>query len=646
MLEVISTIEENFDTPMDLERSVHQKYYPWLPSLGKPSTASCNISEDCASNTTLLTNASPFNSQQALVSDKKKPTVTKSSKNNNHSGATSYYAENLKHENDLRYSQILRTNNRNITIVDLKQLEPLVMDDPMTLEEGDILIGLQEQKNVQDISKTKECQKVFPEPEFRRFNTKKILPVHLTNIMSQVLAALSVSLGSLVVGYSSGYTSPALPSMNNTEIWNLYLTSEMESWIGSVMPLSAIFGGIAGGPLIEYLGRRNTIMLTALPFIAAGLVIGMAVNSWIIIVGRILSGFAVGIASLSLPVYLGETIQAEVRGTLGLLPTAFGNIGILTAFIAGEYLNWYKLAYLGACLPIPFFLLMLLIPETPRWFISKGKTKKARKSLQWLRGKNADISEELASVEKAHVDSEKNSLSNPIKELFQSHYIKPLSISLGLMLFQQLSGINAVIFYSKKIFATAGSSISDGLCSIIIGCVNFISTFIATALIDRLGRKLLLYISSVAMIVTLALLGIFFYLYEHKYDTSSYGWIPLTTLIIYVLGFSLGFGPIPWLMMGEILPAKVRGQAASIVTGFNWICTFIVTKTFLSIANVIGQAAVFWLYCGICIIGLIFVIVFVPETRGRSLEDIEKRLTGPVRRMSAIANIKPMPTAC
>ncbi|XP_034946798.1 facilitated trehalose transporter Tret1-like isoform X3 [Chelonus insularis] len=463
---------------------------------------------------------------------------------------------------------------------------------------------------------------------------------------SQVLAALSVSLGSLVVGYSSGYTSPALPSMNNTEIWNLYLTSEMESWIGSVMPLSAIFGGIAGGPLIEYLGRRNTIMLTALPFIAAGLVIGMAVNSWIIIVGRILSGFAVGIASLSLPVYLGETIQAEVRGTLGLLPTAFGNIGILTAFIAGEYLNWYKLAYLGACLPIPFFLLMLLIPETPRWFISKGKTKKARKSLQWLRGKNADISEELASVEKAHVDSEKNSLSNPIKELFQSHYIKPLSISLGLMLFQQLSGINAVIFYSKKIFATAGSSISDGLCSIIIGCVNFISTFIATALIDRLGRKLLLYISSVAMIVTLALLGIFFYLYEHKYDTSSYGWIPLTTLIIYVLGFSLGFGPIPWLMMGEILPAKVRGQAASIVTGFNWICTFIVTKTFLSIANVIGQAAVFWLYCGICIIGLIFVIVFVPETRGRSLEDIEKRLTGPVRRMSAIANIKPMPTAC
>lgn len=149
------------------------------------------------------------------------------------------------------------------------------------------------------------------------------------------------------------------------------------------------------------------------------------------------------------------------------------------------------------------------------------------------------------------------------------------------------------------------------------------------------------------MMTTLFTLGAFFYIKEnHIYDVTSIGWLPLVSFVVYVIGFSLGFGPIPWLMMGEILPAKIRGSAASVVTAFNWMCTFIVTKTFNDLLSAIGPASTFWLFGVITLIGLVFVIGFVPETRGRSLEEIEMRLTGPVRRMSAVANMKPLPTAC
>lgn len=176
--------------------------------------------------------------------------------------------------------------------------------------------------------------------------------------------------------------------------------------------------------------------------------------------------------------------------------------------------------------------------------------------------------------------------------------------------------------------------------------MNFISTFAAATVIDRLGRKMLMYISAVSMAVTLFALGGFFYAKSLDVNVEAVGWLPLVSLIVYVVGFSLGLGPIPWLMMGEILPAKIRGSAASIATGFNWTCTFIVTKTFEDVIGVIGAHGTFWLFGVIVSVGLVFIIISVPETRGRSLEEIEKRFTGRTRRMSSVANLKPMPMSC
>uniref|UniRef100_A0A336LSW6 Facilitated trehalose transporter Tret1 n=1 Tax=Culicoides sonorensis TaxID=179676 RepID=A0A336LSW6_CULSO len=461
-------------------------------------------------------------------------------------------------------------------------------------------------------------------------------------IYSQIVAAIAVSLGSMVVGFASAYTSPALVSMTDRNITSFEVTEQAKSWIGGLMPLAGLAGGICGGPLIEYLGRRNTILATSIPFIVSGLLIACAVDVGMVLAGRALSGFCVGIASLSLPVYLGETLQPEVRGTLGLLPTAFGNIGILICFVAGKYMIWSELAFLGAALPIPFLILMFIIPETPRWYVSKGKEPQARKALQWLRGKQANVEPELKGVMKSHAEAEKSASGSQIFELLKKQNLKPLSISLGLMFFQQMSGINAVIFYTTSIFKSAGSTIDESLCTIIVGVVNFIAVFIATVLIDRLGRKVLLYISDAAMIITLATLGAFFYLKSSGHNVENIGWLPLASFVIFVVGFSLGFGPIPWLMMGEILPARIRGSAASVATGFNWLCTFVVTKTFVDMVATIGSHGAFWLFGSFCVVSLFFVIFYVPETQGQSLEDIERKMMGRVRRMSSMANIKPL----
>lgn len=371
------------------------------------------------------------------------------------------------------------------------------------------------------------------------------------------------------------------------------------------MPLAGLAGGIMGGPLIEYLGRKNTILATAIPFIVSWLLIACASDVWMVLAGRALSGFCVGIASLSLPVYLGETVQPEVRGTLGLLPTAFGNIGILLCFVAGSYMDWSMLAFLGGALPVPFLILMFLIPETPRWYVSRGKEESARKALRWLRGREADVEPELKGIIKSHSDAERHASSGALLDLLKKSNLKPLSISLGLMFFQQLSGINAVIFYTVQIFKDAGSTIDENLCTIIVGVVNFMATFFGILLIDRLGRKILLYISGTAMTITLATLGTFFYLKNSGADVSAIGWLPLASFVIYVLGFSLGFGPIPWLMMGEILPAKIRGTAASVATAFNWSCTFVVTKSF---GDMIGEFLIF-LFCRI--LKIIFVFFYL-----------------------------------
>jgi facilitated trehalose transporter len=442
-------------------------------------------------------------------------------------------------------------------------------------------------------------------------------------LFPQVLASLALAIAAMIEGYSSGYTSPALASMTSPNS-TIPVNDQEASWIGSLMPLNALLGGIVGGTIIERYGRKKTIMATGPPYILSWLLITFATNLSMVYAGRSIQGFCVGLTTLALPIYLGETIQPHVRGTLGLLPTTIGNIGILFCYILGSYIDWKILAAIGAFLPLPFLVFMWFIPETPRWYIAQGRYHEARDSLQWFRGSKTDIDDEFMEIETNYKSTAVQSSS--IKELMKMAYVRPLLISLGLMFFQQLSGINAVIFYTVSIFEKSGGSVDSNLSSIIIGLANFFATLGSNLVIDRIGRKVLLNVSGFFMALSLGVLGTFFLMQHLEHDVTLFGWLPLASFIVYIIAFSIGYGPIPWLMMGEIFPGKVRGHAASVATAFNWACSFAVTKSFNDLTNAIGAHGAFWFFGICCFLSIFFVIFFVPETKGHSLENIEKHM--------------------
>lgn len=318
-------------------------------------------------------------------------------------------------------------------------------------------------------------------------------------------------------------------------------------------------------------------------------------------------------------------------------------------------MNWWVLAYVGAIVPLIFTTMMCFVPETPRWYISKDRVEDARAALQWLRGSFNDVEFELEAIQ-INFDMSSQSKSS-VMDVFTRRHIRPFLLSMGLMLIQQLSGINAVIFYTVAIFKMSGSAMSDHLSTIIVGVVNLLSTFVANAVIDKVGRKVLVYISSVLMVVSLVSLGSFFALRDKAESLTAdhvdfawweallanISWLPLVSFMMYVVAFSLGWGPIPWLFMGEALPAKVRGPAASMVTALNWSCTFIITKTFPGMIEVLGPSIVFFMFSGIMVFGFFYALFLIPETKGKMLEEIEEELSGrkssPNRKISTISGL-------
>ena len=436
-----------------------------------------------------------------------------------------------------------------------------------------------------------------------------------SHVLPQLLATTIVSWLSIVVGYASAYSSPA----ESTMVQELNITKSETSWIFSLLPVGALVGSLSGGPFVEFFGRKKTLILTDIIFVVAWSINYLAHNYWTMYVSRILNGYSVGITSFALPVYLAETLQPSIRGRLGLFPTTFGNFGILICFVSGNIFEWRQLAAIGILFTLPFLTVVWLIPETPRWYLSKGKVRHARTSLQWLRSKSCNISKELEELQR--VQNPRNTV-----KCTRPHF-RAFSIVLGLMFFQQFSGINAVLFYTTQIFEESGSSMDASFCTAIIGIVNFVSTFIAAVLVDRLGRKILMYASCVTMATMLGVLGLYFYLLKVRgSDLRAVEWLPLSCFIVYVLGFSFGLGPIPWLMMGEVLPAAIRGSAASMAAAFNWGCTFVITKTFPLFVDSVGTHYAFWFFALVMVGAVGFLKVAVPETKKRTLEDIERIL--------------------
>ncbi|KAL3031887.1 hypothetical protein AAZX31_02G053000 [Glycine max] len=407
-------------------------------------------------------------------------------------------------------------------------------------------------------------------------------------------------------------------------IRDLNLSISRFSLFGSLSNVGAMVGATVSGQLAEYFGRKGSLILAAVPNIFGWLAISIAKDTSLLFMGRLLEGFGVGIISYVVPVYIAEVSPRTMRGSLGSVNQLSVTIGIMLVYLLGLFVNWRVLAILGV---IPCAVLipgLYFIPESPRWLAEMGMLEKFEASLQTLRGPNVDITMEAQEIQGSLT---LNNKTDTIKfgDLTRRRYWFPLMVGIGLLVLQQLTGINGVFFYSSKIFASAGISSSDAA-TFGLGAMQVVMTGIATSLVDRSGRRMLLILSSSIMTLSLLLVATTFYLEGVATDDSNVheilAMLSVMGLLALVIGFSLGIGPIPWIIMSEILPPNIKGLAGSAATFLNWFTASVITMT----ANLLlhwSSSGTFTIYAIFSAFTVAFSILWVPETKDRTLEEIQ-----------------------
>ncbi len=431
-----------------------------------------------------------------------------------------------------------------------------------------------------------------------------------------IIAAVISALGGLLFGYDTGVISGAILFVKQ----DFLLSSISEELVVSAVLFGAIIGAIFGGVWSDRFGRRKIIILAALIFTIGGIGTALAGNIAWLIAGRIIVGIAIGVASFAAPLYISEVSPVNVRGKLVSLNQLAITVGIVVSYIIGYALSgiggWRWMFALAAIPSIILAIGMLAMPESPRWLVSHNYIDKATLALERIRGSDK-VSDELTEIQNS-LNQQKGNWS----ELF-GPLVKPaLFIGVGLAVFQQITGINTIIYYAPTIFQFAGfqSASIAILATVGIGVVNMLITIVAMQLLDKVGRKPLLMTGLSGMILSLIILGLAFIQPDLL---RMHSWIAVGSLMLYVASFAIGLGPVFWLLISEIYPLKIRGLAMSIASVANWGANLIVAVTFLTLTQAIGKSGTFILYALVTIGALFFTHFLVPETKGRSLEEIE-----------------------
>lgn len=435
--------------------------------------------------------------------------------------------------------------------------------------------------------------------------------------LSVYFIAAVASIGGLLFGYDTGVISGALLFLKQS----FGLNATTQEIAVSVVLVGAIIGSLVAGRLNDALGRKKTLLLLAVVFTVGALLTAISPNLVFFLVCRVLVGLGIGAAASVVPVYISEIAPSRLRGMLVTFNQLAVTVGIAISYwvdlaFAHEHLGWPPMFASAAIASIALFLGMLLCPETPRWLASKGRWDEAKGIIEHIGGEQPE--QELADIRRSLREEQGQA---GVRELFTPRLRMALTVGVGLAVFQQFVGINTVIYYAPTIFQQAGfaSASSAILATSVVGVVNVLATIAAILLVDRLGRRRLLLMGSIIMVVALIMLGIIF-----SHNTGHIGYWTLIALIVYILAFALSFGPVFWLMSAEIFPTRVRAVGASISSFANWTANLLVSITFLSLIEIMGAPATFWLFAFLGILAFIFSWMLVPETKGRSLEQIER----------------------
>ncbi|XP_016508277.1 plastidic glucose transporter 4 isoform X2 [Nicotiana tabacum] len=430
-------------------------------------------------------------------------------------------------------------------------------------------------------------------------------------------------LGAILFGYHLGVVNGALEYL--AKDLGIVENTVIQGWIVSSVLAGATVGSFTGGALADKFGRTKTFVLDAIPLAVGAFLCTTAQSVQAMIIGRLLTGIGIGISSAIVPLYISEISPTEIRGTLGTVNQLFICIGILVALVAGLPLSgnplWWRTMFGIALIPSVLLALgMAFSPESPRWLFQQGRISEAETSIKRLYGKErvAEVMGDLEASAQGSSEPDAGWL-----DLFSSRYWKVVSIGAALFLFQQFAGINAVVYYSTAVFRSAGIS-SDVAASALVGAANVFGTMVASSLMDKQGRKSLLLVSFTGMAASMMLLSLSF---TWKVLTPYSGTLAVLGTVLYVLSFSLGAGPVPALLLPEIFASRIRAKAVALSLGMHWISNFFIGLYFLSIVTKFGISTVYLGFASVCLLAVMYIVGNVVETKGRSLEDIERELS-------------------
>lgn len=430
------------------------------------------------------------------------------------------------------------------------------------------------------------------------------------------VAAVISAIGGMLFGYDIGVISGAILFIKN----DFHLSSLMEEIVVSSVLLGSLAGAAAGGLLADRLGRRRLSIATAMIFGLGAIGAALAPGTAWLIVARVIAGAAIGVASFVSPLYISEIAPVSIRGKLVSINQVALTSGIVISYLidyafAGSQ-DWRWMFALAVIPAAVFGIGLIFIPDSPRWLAARGQMDKARAVLKKIR--NSDEVESEVNQIQSSVAQQKANWS----ELFSPLLRMAMIVGIGMAIAQQITGINTVIYYAPTIFKFAGLSSSSSaiLASVGVGIVNVLLTVVAMQLIDKVGRRPLLLISLAGMAISLFVLGGAFLLPQFK---GILGWIAVGSLMTYVGFFAVGLGPVFWLILSEIYPLRIRGRAMSVGTAANWSANLIVALSFLTLTEVLGESATFWLYAAVTVGAWFFAYFLAPETKGKTLEQIE-----------------------
>jgi SP family galactose:H+ symporter-like MFS transporter len=445
-----------------------------------------------------------------------------------------------------------------------------------------------------------------------------VSPTKLTR--RALVVCLLAALAGLMFGLDIGVISGALSFIAKT----FDVGRRTQEWVVSAMMAGAAIGALLAAPMSFRFGRKWSLIIAAMMFVAGSLVCALAPSIGVLIAGRVVLGLAIGVAAFVAPLYLSESAPEEVRGSMISLYQLMITIGIFLAFISDSLLsysgNWRVMLGIIAVPGLVFLIGMFFVPDTARWLMLRGRTDLARAALAELGRDPAHAEREIAEID-AQLRLKQQGF-----EMFRDNpnFRRSVLLGVGLQIVQQFTGINVLMYYAPEIFKGAGFGLhAASWATAVVGATNVLATFIAIAFVDRWGRKPILTASFLIMAISMAVVGALLAAGSHSGGMQI---AVVVMLLVFIIGFAMGAGPLVWILCAEIQPLKGRDFGIGCSTFTNWAANWVVGNTFLTLLATLGQGGTFWLFAGLNAIFIPFVLLYVPETKGVTLEAIERRL--------------------